>query len=100
MRAERRMKRGGGEVRGNSAFQSLDGFDNFANPGPAPEILAEMQEQYALLLAKLPDQTLRKIAIAKMEGYSTEEIAKTVGVAIRTIQRKLELIRACWQNSE
>ena len=59
-----------------------------------------MQEQYALLLAKLPDQTVRKIAIAKMEGYSTEEIAKTMGVEARTIQRELELIHACWQDHE
>lgn len=97
VRAERRIKRGGGNVRGNSAFGSMEGIERIADQTPAPEVLVQMQEQYASLLAKLPNLMLQRIAVAKMEGHSTEDIAQAMGVTTRTIQRKLELIRDCWR---
>lgn len=97
VRAQRRIKRGGGNVRGDSALGSMEGFDKIADQTPSPELLMQMQEQYVSLLAKLPDAVLQKIAVAKMEGHSTDEIALSLGVATRTIQRKLELIRDCWR---
>lgn len=97
VRADRRIKRGGGNVRGDSVFGSSDGLHAIADQVATPEMLLQMQEQYSALLAKLPDPILRSIAVAKMEGHSSEDIAEELGVTPRTVQRKLELIRGHWR---
>jgi hypothetical protein len=42
------------------------------------------------------DRNLRTIAVWKMEGYTTEEIAAKLRLAPRTIESKLDLIRRRW----
>jgi DNA-directed RNA polymerase specialized sigma24 family protein len=64
---------------------------------PSPELAAEMTEEYRRLLEKLEDPTLAHIAVARMEGYSIDEIADKFGFAPRSIKRKLQLIRAIWE---
>jgi DNA-directed RNA polymerase specialized sigma24 family protein len=44
----------------------------------------------------LPNDMLRSVAIAKMNGFKNGEIAGQLGVQTRTIDRKLRLIRECW----
>ena len=53
-----------------------------------------------MLLDRLQDDILRRIAVAKMEGYSNDEIARQLGVQTRTIERKLKLIRELWSPGE
>jgi len=48
-------------------------------------------------LSKLRDDTLRGIALLRMEGYSNSEISQQLNVSERTIERKLNLIRGDWQ---
>ena len=48
-------------------------------------------------LDRLGDDRLRDIAAKKLEGYSNVEIAKQLGVAVRTVERKLGRIRTCWE---
>ncbi len=60
---------------------------------PSPEMVLMMTESCEELLAHLEDETLQKIAVAKMEGYSNAEIAKQLGRSERTIERRLHLIR-------
>lgn len=48
------------------------------------------------LMALLPDEEHRLIASGKLEGYTTEEIAKTLNCSESTVKRKLDLIRECW----
>jgi DNA-directed RNA polymerase specialized sigma24 family protein len=43
---------------------------------------------------------LRAVAVAKMEGYSNAEIAERLGVAERTVARRLALIRKLWEPGE
>ncbi len=50
-------------------------------------------EEYRLLLERLGDDVLRKVAILRMEGETTEAIATKLGCARRTIARQLALIR-------
>ena len=47
-------------------------------------------------LTELPDD-LREMAIAKLEGYTNEEIAERMQVALRTVERRLHLIRRRWE---
>ena len=48
------------------------------------------------LLRSLADDTLRQVALMKMEGYTHEEIADRLGCSLRSVGRKLELIRRTW----
>ena len=102
MRRGHRQKRGGGAVRGESVFMGPDdsqanaGIDRVLGDQPTPEVAALVTEQCEELLARLQDETLRKIAVAKLEGYSNEEIAQELGCAPRTVERKLARIRETW----
>jgi DNA-directed RNA polymerase specialized sigma24 family protein len=88
---EHRKKRGGGMVRDDEAV--LDGFES---PAPPPDLAAQLAEEFQHLLAQLPDPGLQSIAVLKLEGYSGEEIAKELGCGVRTVERKLMLIRRQW----
>jgi DNA-directed RNA polymerase specialized sigma24 family protein len=50
------------------------------------------------LLQALGNDTLRQIALLRMQGYSDPEIAQQLGCGLRTVGRKLELIRKTWLN--
>lgn len=97
-----RQKRGGGRVRGESVFQGRadeaerGGLGEVLGKEPSPELAAEFAENCQLLLNKLDDESLRRVAGLRLEGYTTEEIAKQLSCAPRTVQRKLELIRRKW----
>ena len=45
----------------------------------------------------LPSEELVQLAVAKMEGETNEEIAARWGKAVRTVERKLKLIRQVWE---
>lgn len=101
-RNDLRQKRGGGRVRGESGFHSLEGdrapgLDGLAGPEPTPDFAAQLAEEQDLLLERLGDDHLRAIALWKLAGYSNEEIAAKIGKTTRTVTRKLELIRTIWE---
>ena len=60
---------------------------------PTPEFAAMVAEEYRRLLDRLGDDVLRKVAILRMEGYTTDAIADRLGCARRTVARQLALIR-------
>ncbi|MBN9118614.1 MAG: RNA polymerase subunit sigma-70 [Planctomycetes bacterium] len=99
IRLEKRQKRGGGAVRceadldreGDQALDAIIGAD------PTPELAVEVAEQCQRLLEMLPDADLRSIALWKMERYTNEEIAAKLDCARSTVQRKLNLIQARWE---
>lgn len=101
VRHQTRQKRGGGAVLGESALalgdeSGGDGLAQFLSREPTPEDAARFADEYQRLLAKLADATLQAVALRKLEGHSTEEIAAELGVSTRTVDRKLRLIRAIW----
>jgi len=67
---------------------------------PSPEFAAEWADTCRHLLTALGDDTLRAVALAKMEGYTNEEIAKTLQYSPRTVERKLGLIRNIWEEDK
>ncbi|MEP3479961.1 MAG: ECF-type sigma factor [Fuerstiella sp.] len=97
-RFERRQKRGGGQVRGDSVFLDADslGFDDFQSDEPTPEFTAMVAEACQKMLESLEDPTLRRIAILKFEGCNNGEVAHRLERSRRTIERKLEVIRRIW----
>ena len=98
-----REKRGGGRVRGESAFQRAAADEDLANGigevlgrEPSPELAIMLVENTQHLLDGLGDESLSQIARMKLEGWSNEEIAERLGCVRRTIERKLERIREKW----
>lgn len=92
---EGRAKRGGGLVRGDSAVGE-DGWAEVAGTEPTPEFAARTADEYARLLGLLDDDQLRNLAVWKMEGWTNAEIAKRLGCAVPTVERRLRLIRKIW----
>lgn len=100
-RTQLRQKRGGGLVMSGAAPTGDDssmggGLDDFLNAGPRPDEVAMIREELSLMIQELPDQTLRTIAVGKLEGHTNEELAQNLSVNPRTIERKLQLIRSLW----
>jgi DNA-directed RNA polymerase specialized sigma24 family protein len=69
-------------------------------PDPTPQQAAELAEGAERLLRALPDPLLRQVALWKLEGYTSEEIAAAdkLNCATRTVERKLRLIREFWES--
>lgn len=105
LKQQRRKKRGGGLVRGESVYavpnhdRSAAGMDQSAGPDPTPEFAAQTIEECRRLLHRLPDDQLRKIVLLKLEGYTREEIAERLHCVPETIGRKLRLIRSTWNKN-
>jgi RNA polymerase sigma factor (sigma-70 family) len=97
---ERRQKRGGGRVRGESGFgspnASAGGLAQIAGREPSPDFALQVAEQLDRLLERLGEDSLRKLSTLKLEGYSNAEIAEHLGCGLRTVERKLSRIRAIW----
>jgi DNA-directed RNA polymerase specialized sigma24 family protein len=100
---QRRQKRGGGRLRNeadlvvNRDDGPAAGLEQFIGDEPTPEFAALVAEEYRNRLASLKDDTLRRIATWKLEGYTNEEIAARLGCALRTVANKLKLIRLKWE---
>jgi DNA-directed RNA polymerase specialized sigma24 family protein len=89
IRSERRQKRRG------AAAESV-GIEQLVGREPTPEFAAQVADQCRQLLKGLDDADLLTVALWKMEGYTTNEIAAKMGYVPRTIERKLRLIRDIW----
>jgi DNA-directed RNA polymerase specialized sigma24 family protein len=68
--------------------------------GPTPAEAAELTEALERRLQALDDPELRQIALRKLEGWTNREIAAQDGRTERTVERKLERIRARWVAGE
>jgi len=102
VKREKARKRGGGRVRGESAFapvaggSSEPGIGGVAGKAPCPASLTELKEGFYAMLAALEDEALQEIAIWSMEGYTNQEIATRIGRSLSAVDRKLKRIRDKW----
>jgi RNA polymerase sigma factor (sigma-70 family) len=99
---ERSGRQGGGTLQGESRIYPLPdgwdaaGIDRVMGDEPTPEFAAQVAEEYERLLAALGDDTLRRVAVWKMEGLTADEIADRLACSRRSVARKLEAIRVIW----
>lgn len=101
VRRELRIKRGGGRVYAATDLGDNDSrrpfrIDQLIENQPTAEFVAMLAEQQQQLLKVLRNDTLRKVAILRIEGYTHAEIAQRLGVSTRTVIRKLNLVRTRW----
>lgn len=96
---ERRLKRGGGR-RAVDSDRDPKGLDVLAGSDPSPEFAAMVAEEFQHLLDALGDDSLREVAVSRMEGYTCDEIAERLGCARRTVARRLDLIRKTWMHGD
>jgi DNA-directed RNA polymerase specialized sigma24 family protein len=102
MEKQGRKKRGGGQVRGESALlDPVDpgngGIEEVVGDEPTPAFTAEVAEECQRLLDRLGDDELRRIAVWRLEGYSNPEIAELLGCSLAKVERRLHLIRSVWK---
>jgi DNA-directed RNA polymerase specialized sigma24 family protein len=81
------------------AHQGAQGLEAVIGLEPSPEFAAQVAEECQRLLGALDTPTLREIAVAKMEGYTNEEIAARLGRSLSAVERKLRLIRRAWDSA-
>jgi DNA-directed RNA polymerase specialized sigma24 family protein len=63
---------------------------------PTPEFAALVADECRRLLDRLGDETLRAVAVWKMEGQTNAAIAARLGCVDSTVERKLQRIRDLW----
>ena len=104
VRRNQAQKRGSGSLRGESIFYRPDqeglapGLDGIANQlaGVSEEIVHS--EDFDQLLQTLDNDHLREIAVFKLDGFSHEEIAERMQMSVRSVGRKLDVIRDLWRH--
>jgi DNA-directed RNA polymerase specialized sigma24 family protein len=97
-------QRHGATVLGEAALEGLFGegsderaLEQVLGSEPTPELAAQVAEECRRLLTCLGDRDLEAVAVCKMEGYTSAEIAAKLGYVPRTVERKLHLIRSIWK---
>ena len=99
MRSAATLKRGGGNVESSSEFRdsgNSTGIDQIIGREPTADFAAQVSEESERLLSLLPDETFRQLALLKMEGHNNKETAEQLGCGLRTVERRLRLIRSIW----
>jgi RNA polymerase sigma factor (sigma-70 family) len=95
-RREGRRIRAGVQVRSLEHLTELEA-EQLATLEPNPELAAEMADECRRLFDLLGDESLRSVAMWKMEGYTNVEIAGKLGCVEQTVERKLQRIRRRWE---
>jgi len=85
--------------RADAATKSLDeaALDSVIGADPDPAFAALVADEFRALLERLDDPQLKMIAIRKLEGSTNDEIAAELDCTVRTIGRRLAMIRDLWE---
>jgi RNA polymerase sigma factor (sigma-70 family) len=103
-RRQNALKRGGQQDtasdggRLSATFEDRD-LEEVLGSEPSPELTVMLAEQFEQLVALLPREDLQQLARLRLEEYTNAEIATRLGCSERTVERKLALIRGCWEES-
>jgi DNA-directed RNA polymerase specialized sigma24 family protein len=92
---ERTKKRGGGRM---SPGDRADALEAVLSREPTPDAVAIFLEDCERLLNLLLDRE-RQIALRKLQGYTNREIASHLNCGLRTVERRIEIIRSVWSEA-
>ena len=104
IRREGTISRGGGMVINTCDLD--EGPESGQNPAiqpvdstEPPDVELMLIEAFEERIDSLPNELLRQIAIDRLEGFSNGEIARKHGTSVRSVERKLALIRKSWREN-
>ena len=95
-RRETAQIRGGGQVVSVETEDTAGRLPDLVDGQPSPEMGTILADEYARLMAALEQDDLRGIAELRLDGFTNKEIGARLGLAERTIERRLKLIRRIW----
>jgi DNA-directed RNA polymerase specialized sigma24 family protein len=101
VRGKRDVRREEGQTvdrRGQDSSVAI--LDEIDSDGPTPAEAALLNEALQRRFQMLKDPTLSHIAHRKLEGYTNSEIAQQLECTVRTVERKLDRIRAYWETAK
>jgi DNA-directed RNA polymerase specialized sigma24 family protein len=81
--------------RGGAQKTTADEILLVVSQEPTPEFALQMNDYCEWLLSQL-DPGPREVALLKLDGFTNQEAAEKLGCGVRTIERRLELIRRVW----
>lgn len=76
---------------------SPQGLDSVPGPENPPELPLLAREELTRLLDALQNDRLRQVAVMRVFSATNEEIAAALGVGVRSVQFKIQLIARRWQ---
>ncbi len=85
--------------RGGEALRRSEGLENVTAETASPSEITELQDlldHLLLALESVGDNKLKTIALMRLEGLTTQEIAVQLDCTVRTIQRKLHILERLW----
>ena len=87
--------------RADAATRPLDdvALESIIGGEPDPAFAALVADEFRALLDRLDDPQLRIIALRKMEGFTNEDIAGELNCTVRTVGRRLAVIRDLWEGA-
>lgn len=88
------LRHEGRRMRDARALASNETIDGIATDAPSPEFAAALAQEFRLFSESLSDDDMRMLAQLRMEGYSNTEIAQQLDCSVRTVKRRLTLMRA------
>ena len=89
---EHRQKRGGPAPAPPAGPADEAALVQVVGDEPTPEFAAQVADEYRRLLNLLGDETLRQVAVWKMEGYSNDEIAARLFLSKKTVEHHVSAI--------
>lgn len=78
-----------GKLKSESDVRGLDGL---FGPDPPADLVAEVDDLHRKICADLDDEC-RVIFLRRLDGATCEEIAAEMGTSVRTVERRLRIIR-------
>jgi len=94
-RAAIAQKRGGSSPQ-HKLRQDDAEIREMATDEPGPEFVTSFNENLARALGRLSEPTTREVALLRMEGFENSEIASRLEISVRSVERKLRVIREVW----
>jgi DNA-directed RNA polymerase specialized sigma24 family protein len=67
-----------------------------AGSDPTPDFEVMVADEFEHLLGMLGQESLVRVVVLRLQGYSVREISEEMGVELRTVYRKLDTIRQAW----
>jgi RNA polymerase sigma factor (sigma-70 family) len=95
-----RREAGGGAAPTNGTDEPGAFLDQIDTDEPTPAEAALLNEALEQRFQALREPELRRIALKKLEGFTNQEIADDLQCTVRTVERKLERVRAYWGKAD